>query len=61
MVHFNRLKPCGVPKPVDQQRRPTQTASSEPNTEIRRPHVNPPQYVPDETDLMYMDETAADA
>ena len=60
MVHFNRLKPCGVPKPVDQQRGPTQTTSSEPNTEIRRPHV-PPQYVPDETDLMYMDETAADA
>ena len=60
VVHFNCLKPCGVPKPVDQQHGPTQAASSEPNTEIRRPHV-PPQYVPDETDLMYMDETAADA
>jgi len=59
VVHFNRLKACGVLKPVEQQHRPTQTASSEPQTEVRRPHV-PPRYVPDETDLMYMDETAAD-
>jgi len=59
VVHFNRLKPCGVPRPVDQQRGPSQTASSGPQTEVRRPHA-PPRYVPDETDLMYLDETAAD-
>ena len=31
-----------------------QTSSPAPNTSVRRPHV-PPPYVPDETDLMYMD------
>lgn len=44
---------------MDQQRGPIQTASPEPQTEVRRPHV-PPRYVPDETDLMYMDEKVAD-
>ena len=59
VVHFNRLKLCGVPNPVDQQHgpnQPDQTASPA-NTPVRRPHV-PPPYVPDETDLMYMDEAA---
>ena len=55
VVHFNRLKLCGVPNPVDQQHGPNQTSSPAPNTPVRRPHV-PPPYVPDETDLMYMDE-----
>jgi len=44
---------------VDQQCGPTQTASSEPQTEVRRPHV-PPRYVPYEMVLMYTDQTAAD-
>ena len=57
VVHFNRLKLCGVPNPVDQQHGPNQTSSPAPNTPVRRPHV-PPPYVPDETDLMYMDEAA---
>ena len=59
VVHFNRLKHCGVPNSVDQQCGPPQTTSSDSNTPVPRPHVSPP-YVPDETDLMYMDETAAD-
>ena len=57
VVHFNRLKLSGVPNPVDQQHSPNQTFSPAPNTPVRRPHV-PPPYVPDETDLMYMDEAA---
>ena len=57
VVHFNRLKLCGVPNPVDQQHGPNQTSSPVPNTPVQRPHV-PPPYVPDETDLMYMDEAA---
>ena len=55
VVHFNRLKPCGVPNLVDQQHGPNQTVSPATNTPVRRPHI-PPPYVPDETDLMYMDE-----
>ena len=38
-----------------QQSGPNQTPSPEPKTPVRRPHV-PPPYVPDETELMYMDE-----
>ena len=57
VVHFNRLKPCGVPNPVDQQHGPNQSACPAPSTPVRRPHV-PAPYVPDETDLMYMDEAA---
>jgi len=57
VVHFNRLKLCGVPNPVDQQHGPSQIASPVPNTAVRRSHV-PPPYVPDETDLMYMDVAA---
>ena len=57
MVHFNCLKLCGVPNPVDQQHGPNQTSSPATNTPVRRAHV-PPPYVPDETDLMYMDEAA---
>ena len=40
---------------MDQQHSPDQTASTVPNTPVRRPHA-PPTYVPDETDPMYMDE-----
>ena len=57
VVHFNCLKLCGVHNPVDQQHGPSQTASPVPNTAVRRPHF-PPPYVPDETDLMYMDKAA---
>ena len=57
MVHFNCLKLCGVPNPVDQQHSPNQTSSPAPNTPVRRVHV-PPPYVPDETNLMYMNEAA---
>ena len=60
VVHFNRLKRCGVPNPADQQPEPPQTTGPEPDSRVRRPHV-PPPYVPDETDLMYMDGTIADA
>ena len=55
MVHFNHLKLCGVTNSVDPQHGPNQTSSPAPNTLVRRPHV-PPPYVPDETDLMFMDE-----
>ena len=38
-----------------QQSGPNQAPSLAPKTPVRRPHV-PPPYVPDETELMYMDE-----
>ena len=57
MVHLILLKLCDVPNPVDQQHGPNRRASSESITPVRRPHV-PPLYVPDETDLVYMDEAA---
>lgn len=59
VVHCNHLKQYVLPKPVDQHCRPTQTASSELHTEVQRQQV-PQPYVPDETDLMYTDKTAAD-
>ena len=54
MVHFNRLNLCGVPYQMEQQHGPNQTASPAPNAKT----AAPPPYVPDETDLMYMDEAA---
>ena len=59
VVHFNRLKHCGVRNPVDQQCGPPQATCPDSNTSVRRSHV-PPPYVPDETDLINMDEMAAD-
>ena len=56
-VHFNRLKPCREPRlRVPQPDQPTGQPSSSP---VRGPHL-PPRYVPDETDLLYADRTAAD-
>lgn len=39
VAHFNPMKLCGVPNPVDHQNSPNQTASAEPNTPGQRPHV----------------------
>ena len=57
VVHFNRLKLCGEPQQADQQ--PDQPTSGPPSSTVRRPHI-PSSYMPDETDLMYSDETAAE-
>lgn len=59
VVHFNRLKLCSKPQPVDQENEKDQSASHASTPPVRRPHL-PPRYLPDETDLMYMDETIAD-
>ena len=57
VMHFNRLKLCGEPRPMGQQpEQPTGRPSSSP---AQRPHLLP-RYVPDETYLMYVDEKAAD-
>ena len=58
VVHFNRLKLCGEPQLVDQQ--PDQPTSGPLTSTVRRPHI-PSRYIPDETDLMYSDEIAAEA
>ena len=57
VVHFNRLKLCGEPRQRAQQ--PDQPTGQPSSLPVRRPHL-PPRYVPDETDLMYADGTAAD-
>ena len=57
VVHFNRLKLYGEPLSTDQYSyQPTGHCFSSP---VWRPHL-PPRYTPDETDLMYIDETATE-
>ena len=57
VVHFNRLKLNGEPLSADQYSyQPTGHCSS---SIMWRPHL-PPRYTPDETDLMYIDETATE-
>ena len=59
VVHFNRLKLCSVPQQVEQQPEKDQPVSLESSPAVRRPHI-PQRYFPDETDLMYMDETVVE-
>ena len=44
---------------MDQEHEKDQSASNASTPPVRRPHL-PPRYLPEETDLMYMDETIAD-
>ena len=59
LSHFNRLKLCGEPRHKDQQ--PNQLTGQPSSLPLQRPHI-PPRYVPDpdETDIMYAEETEAD-
>ena len=58
VVHFNRLKLCSESQPVDKRHVDDQSASYASNPPVWRPHLLP-RHLTDETDLMYMDETAA--
>ena len=57
VLHFNRLKQCVDPVPMDPQ--PDQPVNHPSSMPVRRSHTAPP-YIPDDTDLMYSNGTTED-